>query len=127
MAGFVNNVGTINQVAERADGFIWRLIDDTGPRAPKFPDEPLMTFTLSVWRDLDSLRAFTWNTLHKRFRQRTAEWFEPLGRPYLAIWPISEHHRPTGKEALAMLAKLDAEGPSDSVFGTEALRPATVT
>lgn len=126
MGEFTDNVSRMNALAERSDGFVWRLLDETGPDAPVFEDDPRMTFTLSVWRDLDALRAFTFNTIHKRFRQRRAEWFEPLGRPYLAIWPIEDGHRPDGAEALAMLAQLTREGPSSTVFGTEALLPAEV-
>ncbi|MBF9029441.1 DUF3291 domain-containing protein [Rhodobacterales bacterium HKCCE3408] len=123
MRDFTHNVGRINGLAERSPGFVWRLEDEEAPEAPDLSDDPLMTWTLSVWRDLDSIRHFTWNTLHKRFRLRRGEWFEPLGRPYLAIWPIADDHRPDGAEALAMLDKLTREGPSDAVFGTEALAP----
>lgn len=123
IAGFSDNIERMNRVAERSDGFVWRLVDEDGPDGARFPGDPLMTYTLSVWRDLDSLRAFTWSTIHKRFRMRRAEWFEPLGRPYLALWPIADGHRPNGDEALAMLDKLTREGPSDAVFGTEALTP----
>ena len=90
MREFTDNINRINGLAARSPGYVWRLIDEDGPNAPKFPSDPRMTFTLSVWRDLESLRHFTWNTLHKRFRLRTTEWFEPLGEAYLAIWPIAE-------------------------------------
>lgn len=124
MSGFVDNVARLNTLAERSPGFVWRLVDDAGPEAPKFPDDPRMTFTLSIWEDLNSLRHFTLNTIHKQFRARTAEWFEPLGEAYLALWPIAEGHRPEGVEALTHLALLRATGPSAHVFGTETLMEA---
>ncbi|MGB0506592.1 MAG: DUF3291 domain-containing protein, partial [Pikeienuella sp.] len=72
MAGFIDAVPAVNALAERSDGFIWRLIDEDGPDAPVFSpeygDRSLLTLTLSAWRDIESLRAFTWNTVHKRFR-----------------------------------------------------------
>lgn len=123
MAGFTQTIDRMNAIAARSDGYLWRLIDEDGPDAPKFPGDPRMTFTLSVWRDVESLRMFTWNTIHKRFRERREEWFEPLGTVYLAIWPIAATHRPDGEEALAMLQRLRQEGPSDTVFGTETLAP----
>ena len=123
MAEFKSNVDRINALAARMPGFIWRLEDEAGPDAPKFPGDPRMTFTLSVWRNVESLRRFTWSTLHRRFRERRAEWFEPSDGPYLVLWPIAEDHRPDGTEAQTMLALLASEGPSDAVFGTERLAP----
>jgi hypothetical protein len=124
MSGFRDNVARLNALAERSVGFVWRLVDDEGPEAPKFPDEPRMIFTLSVWEDLNSLHHFMMNTIHKQFRARTSEWFEPLGVAYLALWPIAEGHRPEGLEALTHLALLRAHGPSAHVFGTETLMEA---
>ncbi len=121
MAGFKDNIQRINGIAERTPGFVWRLLDEDGPDAPKFPGDPRMTFTLSVWTDVQSLSRFTWNTLHKRFRQRRAEWFEPMSTRYLVMWPIEDAHRPDGTEALDRLAELERTGPTDRVFGTEAL------
>lgn len=121
MAEFTQAVDRMNDLAKRSPGYVWRLEDETGPDAPVFPGDPRMTFTLSVWEDVDALRQFTWNTIHKRFRMRRDEWFEPLDKAYLAIWPIAPGHRPTGSEALEMLDKLHREGPSDAVFGTETL------
>ena len=127
MSEFTNMIGRMNALAERSPGYLWRLEDERGSDAPKFPDDPLMTLTLSVWRDLGSLRAFTWHTIHKRFRMRTAEWFEPHKQAYLAIWPIADDHRPDGREAIAMLELLRREGPSDKVFGTETLSGSETT
>lgn len=124
MSEFTRMVDRMNDLAKRSPGYIWRLEDEEGPDAPKFPGDPRMTFTLSAWQDVDSLRQFTWNTIHKRFRMRREEWFEPLDKAYLAIWPIAPDHRPNGEEALAMLDRLRREGPSDAVFGTEAIAPA---
>lgn len=121
MVDFTDNIKRINGLAERSPGYLWRLVDEEGPDAPTFPDHPHMTFTLSLWQDVDSLRHFTWNTLHKRFRLRRDDWFVPLEGPYLALWPVPDGHFPDGAEAQRMLAKLAAEGPSDAVFGTEAI------
>ncbi|MFK7944089.1 MAG: DUF3291 domain-containing protein [Paracoccaceae bacterium] len=126
MAGFMNNVGRMNALARRSPGYIWRLEDEEGPDAPKFPGDPLMTFTLSVWKDVDSLRAFTWSTIHKRFRMRRDEWFQEFNGPCLVLWPVADEHRPTGAEALDMLDLLTREGPSEHVFGTEVLTPVQV-
>ena len=124
MKEFFDTVPKMNALAERSPGYIWRLEDEYGPDGPPMlAEEPRLTMTLSVWQDVESLRHFTWQTLHKRFRLRTHEWFERMDKAYLAIWPIAEGHLPKGPEAQAMLEKLRAEGPSEAVFGTEALLP----
>lgn len=121
MQQFFDAVPMMNALAERSPGFVWRLIDDSNVTTTHFAHEPRLTMTLSVWRDVESLSHFTWNTLHKKFRLRTHEWFEKMDEAYLAIWPIADGHRPTGAEAVEMLTELRRTGPSDRVFGTEAL------
>ena len=123
MAGFFDAVPMINGLAERSPGFIWRLVDENGPDAPDFSHEPRMTFTLSLWKDVESLRHFTWNTLHKKFRMRTREWFERMDAAYLVCWPIEDGRRPTGAEALERLDHLRRKGHSAAAFGTESLTP----
>lgn len=123
MAGFSDNVDLIHRIAHQTPGFLW-LMDDDAPEKPTFPGDPLMTFTLSMWEDEESLRFFTWNTLHKKFRLRTREWFEPLGAAYLVCWPIEEGRRPDGAEAIGKLDQLRREGPSDALFGVERLSAA---
>ncbi len=123
MAGFIDAVPMMNGLAERSPGYLWRHSDEEAAHAELFADDPRMTLTLSLWRDLESLRFFTWQTLHKRFRQRTAEWFEPLGARYLVVWDVPEGHLPTPREAMNALNALRAEGPSPERRGTEALRP----
>ena len=125
MAPFFDAVPAINALAERSPGFIWRLIDEDGPDAPDFSHEPRMTLTLSLWKDVDSLRHSTWHTLHKRFRMRTREWFEAPTEAYVVCWPIEEGRTPTGEEVLARLEELRRDGPSERVFGTQALAPSS--
>jgi len=127
MSGFVDAVPVLNGLAERTPGFLWRLIDDDIAHRELFADDPRMTLTLSLWQDLDSLRHFTWSTLHKRFRLRTAEWFEPLGTRYLVVWDVPEGHLPTPREAMDNLEALRASGPTRTRKGTEALAVETVS
>ncbi len=126
MKPFFNAVPPVNALAERSPGFVWRLKDDSEMMATHFAHEPRFTMTLSVWEDVESLRHFTWNTLHKKFRLKTHEWFEKMDEAYLAIWPIADGHRPSGEEAVEMLTELRRTGPTERVFGTEALMPEAV-
>ncbi len=118
MAGFMENIGRINGLAEKMPGFIWRF-----PEHPEgHPDhEPLpwpnITLTMSVWEDAASLRHFVWNTLHKRFYERRQEWFAPMQTHWLVLWSVPDGHRPTLAEAKTRLDHLDAHGDSDFAFG----------
>lgn len=79
---FADNLDRVNRLAQRAEGFVWRLPDDEMEAAQTDPAQPLggnprTASTLSVWRDAASLDRFVWTTLHRVFYERRAEWFAP--------------------------------------------------
>lgn len=118
MAGFMDNLDRVNAIADRSPGFVWRMQDDGGnATAIKPTDDPRFIANLSVWRDFASFENFVWNTIHKQFYRRGAEWFEPMDRPHFVMWRVPEGHRPTLDEALERLADLQQSGPSDRAFG----------
>lgn len=118
MADFVDNLDRINRMAERMPGFVWRLKDDSGNATSiQAFDDPRLIVNLSVWESAETLEVFVWKTAHRRIYARKAEWFEPLGRPYLALWWVEPGHRPDPAEARRKLDQLHADGPSDDVFG----------
>ena len=78
MSGFFDAVPRINAIAERTDGFIWRLKDDSQVMAEQFPDDPRITMTPSLWRDVEPLRHFPWHTLHTAFRPPAPGWVEKM-------------------------------------------------
>lgn len=118
MAGFMDNLDRVNAVAERSDGFVWRLKDESGNATAirPFPD-PNMAVNLSVWRDAASLENYVWNTVHKQFYRKRAEWFELMEAHHFVMWWIDEGHLPTLEEAKARLEHLQANGDSDFAFG----------
>ena len=117
MAEFNRALPGMSALARRSAGFIWQL-EGSRDMPPLFGD-PQMTWTLSLWRDEEALADFAFRTIHRRFFKRRAEWFPALDHVWLALWPMEPGRRPTLEEALAKKAKLDAEGPSDEVFGWE--------
>jgi hypothetical protein len=64
-----------------------------------------------------TLEAFVWNTVHRAFYERRAEWFEVLGKMHFVMWWVPAGHRPTLDEALARLDHLREHGDSDHAFG----------
>ena len=122
VADFQNGLDLVNGVAMRSPGFVW-MLDEEGMEAAQLDKNgalggnPRTASTLSVWEDAASLEHFVWNTVHKRFYDRKAEWFEVMGEQHFVMWWVEEGHRPTLDEALDRLAHLKEHGPSDHAFG----------
>ena len=116
--GFLDNIERINGLAERSDGFVWRLKDENRDEAGNTPiGGPLVLVTLSVWEDAHKLEHFVWNTVHKRIYQQKHKWFELMDSHHFAMWWVDEGHRPTLEEAKQRLDHLDEHGDSDFAFG----------
>lgn len=120
IADFVNNLNRVNAAAERSDGFVWRLKDEAGSSVAMTREtDPMVIPNLSVWRDVTSLENFVFKTVHKRFYDRRAEWFEVMDQMHFVMWPVAVGHEPTLEEAWRKLDQYNAEGASDQAFGWE--------
>ena len=121
VADFMNNLDRINGLGKRMPGFVWMSEGSgepgTGNTENSIGDDPLLVFNLTVWEDLPSLQDFVYKTLHAKFMDRKAEWFEVLGEQHFVMWWVEDGHRPTRDEALAHLSDLRENGPSDRAFG----------
>ncbi len=115
---FVDNLDRINALAERSDGFAWRLTDDNGNATdtPAF-DDPMLITNMSVWRDAESLEHFVWNTVHKQIYRKRAEWFSVMDKQHFVMWWVDEGYQPTLEEAKRRLQHLHESGDSDFAFG----------
>ncbi|OIQ72972.1 hypothetical protein GALL_453980 [mine drainage metagenome] len=72
---------------------------------------------LTVWESVATLEEFVWNTVHRAFYERRAEWFEVLGKMHFVMWWVPVGHQPTLDEGLERLELLRANGDSDAAFG----------
>ena len=119
VADFANNLDLVNGIAERSEGFVWRLQDEAAGNAIDMRafDDPAVITNLSVWQTPEHLERFVWNTVHKRFYQRRAEWFSLMEKQHFVMWWVDEEHEPSLEEAKARLDHLDANGDSDFAFG----------
>lgn len=118
VAEFAANLDLVNGIAERSDGFVWRLADDGGNAIDiRGFGGPLMVVNMSVWSDPTHLEKFVWNTVHKQFYRKRAEWFQLLGKQHFAMWWVDEGHEPTLEEAKARLDHLEMNGDSEFAFG----------
>ena len=127
VAEFVDALDRVNAVAQRASGFVWMLGPEEMERAQLAPGGPLganprLASTLSVWTDAQALHGFAFQTVHRRFLDRGAEWFLPSAEPRLVVWFVPEGHRPGIAEAAERLAWLVARGETQDAFGWSWLR-----
>lgn len=119
---FVQGLDLVNGLAAQSPGFVWRLSDDEMEVAQTDPEEafggnPRMASTLSVWQDVASLEHFVWNTVHRQFYARRAEWYDAVGNSNLVMWWVPVGHRPSVAEGLARHRHMQDHGPSDQAFG----------
>ncbi|MFZ4070394.1 MAG: DUF3291 domain-containing protein [Caulobacterales bacterium] len=117
MADFVAALDNINALADRSPGFVWRLIGDGGDATDvRFGDESDLLINMSVWADIESLRAFVYKTAHGAVMARRGKWFPALGRPHMALWWVAEGAAPTLADAFVRLQSLAAHGPTAFAF-----------
>jgi len=129
VADFMNNLDAINGLGKRMPGFVWMSEGSgepgTGNTENHIGDDPQLVFNLTVWKDLASLETFVYKTLHSKFMDRKAEWFEVLGEQHFVMWWVEDGHRPSRAEALARLDDLRTNGASERAFGWDEIRATT--
>jgi hypothetical protein len=117
MAGFASNLDRINALAEATPGFVWRLQTDEGDATAIRPfDDPDMVVNISLWRDVESLNRYVYQSAHVELMKKRREWFERMDEAFLVLWWVPAGHIPSVAEAIARLEKLRAEGPSAEAF-----------
>lgn len=124
VADFMDNLDRINGLGKRMPGFVWMSegADGRGNTDNNIGDDPQLVFNLTVWETLPQLEDFVYKTLHAKFMDRKAEWFEVLSDQHFVMWWIPEGHHPTREEALAKLGHLRTHGASADAFGWDWIR-----
>jgi hypothetical protein len=117
LADFVALLDPINALADRSEGFVWRLQTESGDATSirAFDDDRIIV-NLSVWRSIEALGDFVYATRHLDVLRRRREWFEKHARSHLALWWIAAGRIPTVAEAQSRLALLQEDGPSQEAF-----------
>jgi hypothetical protein len=117
MADFAANLERINALADRSPGFVWRLQTEEGDATGIRPfEQENMLLNMSVWRDIESLSAYVYNSAHVEVMRRRREWFERMPEAFLVLWWVAKGHRPGIEEAIARLAMLRSKGPTAEAF-----------
>ncbi len=117
MKEFVENLDAVNQIAEKSEGFVWRLKDENNNATSLNPyNDETIIINVSVWKSIETLENFMYRTFHSDFLKRRKEWFLTYGSAHTAMWWIPEGHIPTMQEAVDKLSFLQTNGPSPNSF-----------
>jgi hypothetical protein len=118
MAEFVANLDRINALAERSPGFVWRFQTEEGNATAvrPYPEDENIAINLSVWKDVDSLRRFVFQSAHVEIMRRRAEWFVKMDQAFLVLWWVPKGHIPSVEEAKAKLELLRLKGATAEAF-----------
>ncbi len=116
MAGFMDNLERVNALAERSEGFVWRLKGDNGNATDlRVGDD--YAVNMSVWETPAALENYVFKTVHVQFYKRKQEFFDLMEKPHMVFWWIPEGHIPTLSEAMDKLQDLEKNGATTSAFG----------
>jgi hypothetical protein len=117
LADFMAQLDRINGLADQSPGFVWRLQSDSGNATDiQVSEDPCLLVNLSVWSSAEALFDFVYKTGHSRVMARRKDWFEPFGRPYLALWWAPAGRLPSVEEAMARLDLIAERGPGPEAF-----------
>jgi len=118
MAGFVARLDEINALAERSPGFVWRLQTSEGNATyfRPYPEDDRILINMSVWRTIESLRHYVYQTAHAELLRQRQAWFEKFAGSYTALWWVPAGHLPGMDEATKRLAHLEKHGPTQFAF-----------
>jgi len=116
LSGFVNRLDEINQLADEAPGFVWRLNPRNDSNYKPGYDDPRIVVNVSVWETLESLKTFVYRSTHLELIQQKAEWFAPLDVAHMALWWVPPGTQPTEKDGIERLNFLRENGPSQRAF-----------
>ena len=125
MKGFVSRLDEINALADRAEGFVWRLKDDGGSAtAIRVFDDPLLLVNMTVWQSLEALRQYVYKSLHVELIRDRDRWFNKMHELHQALWWVSAGHIPSVQEAKQKLEHIREHGPSQDAFTFSKPHPA---
>ena len=117
LADYRSSVEPLNTLADDSPGFVWRLQSDTGDATSiQVYEDPMILINLSVWENLETLKAYTYRSDHATIMKRRREWFAKIKSATVALWWIESGSLPTAEEARQRLACLDQHGPTPFAF-----------
>ena len=97
MKGFVDQLDYINAVADRSEGFVWRLqTEDGDATAIRAFDDDRIIVNMSVWESLEALHDYVHRSDHLGPLRDRKKWFTRIEGPSLVLWWIPAGDPPPG-------------------------------
>ena len=124
MSGFMDNLDTINALAERSLGVVWRIKSDSRKATDiSVPGDAEIISSLSVWEDVTSLGNYVFNTVHAHFYDRKEEWFQAMTSHHFVMWVVEGNHTPDLAEAIDRVEYLQNTGRQTTpLAGTSSIK-----
>ena len=118
MVEFTQSLAMVYNLAESHPGFIWRIPDNKAKsQLSNLGFDKFISATISVWNNIDTLKDYTYNSLHGKYLKRSSEWFEKIDGPQLVIWNCEKDAQPNFKDSFDRLENLKNKGPTDYAYG----------
>jgi hypothetical protein len=116
MQDFINNVERINRIADKSDGFKWRMQNEDKDLAMDIFKDDSLVINISVWENLEALFKYTYNSGHIDVFKRKKEWFSKMKMTHMAFWYVSHDYKPTFEDAKARLDYMNTHGDTPYAF-----------
>ena len=120
MQPFSGRIDTINDMADRAEGFVWRLTDEggdiDGALSLRLPGDEHTLVNMSVWQDINSLFGFVYKTAHAKVMASNRDNFAQMPQQHMVLWWVEDGHIPTLSEAKTKLDAIRTNGPAPDAF-----------
>jgi heme-degrading monooxygenase HmoA len=117
MADFIARLAPVNELADRSPGFVWRLKTESGDATTVHAlNDPRILVNLSVWTNVESLRAFTYSSPHVDMVRHGRLWFDANPTASMCMWWITAGVLPTVAEAEERLLLLRRCGATPRAF-----------
>ncbi len=125
--GFIDRIGAVYEHAEQSSGFLDRSRRDIEAWSqswgevvpPKFVgevDPRQVVFSLSTWKDLESVAAYAYRGAHGEALGQRRDWIDPTDTPIYVAWWVEDDHQPTFREAAARMDELHENGSTARAF-----------
>ncbi|SMD34069.1 protein of unknown function [Reichenbachiella faecimaris] len=124
MKEFRDFLAPVNLLAEESPGFVWRFKDENGDAAIEVEtpfEDPSIFVNMSVWEDYESLRSYTYDTVHSYFLKSRKKWSEKMDSHQVVLWWVEKGQVPSLALAKNKLDQLEQQGSSPSAFSLREL------